>query len=148
MKSNEINKAAGSVHCLSINSNLSTGLYTQPLTRYSNLTLHSKEKKKNKSLRQTDFSVLYIFALLSKTASKCLSYHRTTDFSDITYSILYFCTFVLIIRVFPKVDHSANIARIVLVDQLLIKFLLNIWQRFHKFLVKKYWTYGKYLSNI
>ena len=37
------------------------------------------------------------------------------------------------IRVFPKVDHSANIARIVLVD--------------HKVFVKLYWTYGKYLAK-
>ena len=39
---------------------------------------------------------------------------------------------MVLIRVFPKVDHSANIARIVLVYQLLIKFLLKICQRFGK----------------
>ena len=55
------------------------------------------------------------------------------------------------IRVFPKVDHSANIARIVLFDQLLIKFLSKICQIFDKVLVKKrlniYYIFIKYLAK-
>ena len=38
------------------------------------------------------------------------------------------------IRVFPKVDHSANVARIVLDEK--TKFLLKIWQRFDKVLAQ------------
>ena len=51
-------------------------------------------------------------------------------------------------RVFPKVDYSADIARVVLVEFTIRSVVeLNSCQRFQKALVIQYWTHGKYLSE-
>ena len=67
------------------------------------------------------------------------------------------CLFVFFMtnRVFLKVDHSVNIARIVLIDLLLIKFFLKnlpkIWQKisqgFGKIILKIWDIFIKYLAK-